>query len=134
MTLHISIQLALATEYYDPRDMLAEVLRLKVSYEAAYFSKVIEVSAVTDRTTYLVVNCSGHQGYVQTPGWDKLSTYDGYMDLCVTLHTPPGHVTLLSLVSLDLEIWRSRCQDKLFIFPGTCDDQDLNSDDNTVII
>lgn len=119
----------------DSRDVYAEVLWLKISYEAAYLMEYAITVFIKEVQNYgeLVVNCSGPQGYVQTSRWENLELYSIIMDTCVTLHAPPGHVTFLSLVSLDVELDGSRCYDKLYIVPGSCHYHELSRDDETVI-
>ena len=42
-------------------------------------------------------------GFIQTPGWQDGKEYTSLVDSCVTLHVPDDHVTMISLVSLDLQ-------------------------------
>ncbi|KAL8597274.1 hypothetical protein ACOMHN_051585 [Nucella lapillus] len=69
----------------------------------------------------LQVEClSPHQGLIDTPGWKQGHNYPDNLDSCVTLHVPHNHVTMVSLVSLDLQTSRP-CNDSLRLYTtGNC--------------
>ncbi|KAL8597265.1 hypothetical protein ACOMHN_051576 [Nucella lapillus] len=59
-------------------------------------------------------------GLVETPGWAEGKRYLNSMDSCVTLHVPPDHVTMVSLVSMDVQMARNNmdCTDSLALYRG----------------